>query len=67
MPKKIQNEIKRRKLVRKEKRVAARLTDELYNAIQERAYRENKTGSIIMVEALMHYLDFKMPPMKKMT
>ncbi|MGB7567036.1 MAG: hypothetical protein WBM07_04195 [Chitinivibrionales bacterium] len=65
MPKKFQKEIKRRKLIRKEKRVAARLTDELYNAIQDRAYRENKTGSIIMVEALMQYLDFKMPPLQQ--
>lgn len=54
-----------RKEVRKEQRIAARITQELYDVLQDRAYRENKTGSVIMVEALIQYLDFKMPPLKK--
>lgn len=54
-----------RKEVRKEQRIAARITQELYDALQDRAYRENKSGSVVMVEALIRYLDFQMPPLKK--
>ncbi len=55
----------RRKDVRKEQRVAARITQQLYDVLKERAYSENKATSVVLVEALMKYLDFKMPPMHK--
>jgi hypothetical protein len=51
--------------VKKDERIAARVTRELYDALQKRAYEENKSGSVILVEALIKYLDFKMPPLKK--
>jgi len=50
------------KMVRKDERIAARITRELYDALQKRAYEEQKNASIVMVEALMQYLNFKMPP-----
>jgi hypothetical protein len=54
----------RRKEIRKEQRVAARLTQELYDALQLRAYQENKAISVILVEALIKHLNFQMPPLK---
>jgi hypothetical protein len=51
--------------VKKDERIAARVTRELYDALQKRAYEENKSGSVILVEALIRFLDFKMPPMQK--
>lgn len=62
MAAKTKKAVKHRKVIRKEMRVAARITQELYDALQHRAYQENKSASIVMVEALMKYLDFKMPP-----
>jgi hypothetical protein len=54
-----------KKEVKKTQRIAARLTQELYDALHARAYQENKVASTILVEALIKYLDFKMPPIKK--
>lgn len=51
--------------VKKDERIAARVTRELYDALQKRAYEENKSGSVILVEALIKFLDFKMPPIQK--
>ena len=51
-----------KKEIKKTQRVAARLTQELYDALQLRAYQENKVASTILVEALIRFLDFKMPP-----
>ena len=51
-----------RKDVRREKRIAARVTEELYEAASQKAYEEHKTLSTLVVEALMEYLDFKLPP-----
>jgi len=51
--------------IKKNQRIAARITQELYDALQTRAYQENKVTSTILVEALIKYLDFKMPPLKK--
>jgi predicted HicB family RNase H-like nuclease len=51
-----------RKEIRREKRIAARVTEELFEAASERAYEEHKTLSTLVVEALMKYLNFKMPP-----
>ena len=53
------------KEVTKETMVAARLTRELHAALHKRAYEENKTASVIVVEALIRFLNFKMPPMQK--
>lgn len=50
-----------RKDIRREKRIAARVTEELFEAAAERAYEEHKTVSTIVVEALIKYLKFKMP------
>jgi hypothetical protein len=55
------NPKKRRKIIRKEARVAARITPELFEVVSKRAYEENKSVSIIVVEALIKFLDFKMP------
>ena len=54
-----------KKEVTKGTMVAARLTQELHDALHKRAYEENKTASVIVVEALIKYLNFKMPPLKK--
>ena len=54
----------RRKEIRREKRIAARVTEELFQAASERAYEEHKTISNIIVEALVKYLDFRMPQKK---
>jgi hypothetical protein len=54
-----------RKEIKKNQRIAARITQELYDALQTRAYQENKVTSTILVEALIKYLDFKMPPRLK--
>lgn len=62
MAAKINKPEKHKKAIRKEMRIAARITQELYDALQQRAYDENKSASIVTVEALMRYLDFKMPP-----
>jgi predicted HicB family RNase H-like nuclease len=51
-----------RKEIRREKRIAARVTEELFEAASARAYEEHKTVSTIVVEALIKYLNFKMPP-----
>jgi hypothetical protein len=61
MDKKSKKPVKRRKAIRKEMRVAARITPELWEAVSKRAYEENKSVSIILVESLIKYLDFKMP------
>jgi uncharacterized protein (DUF1778 family) len=53
---------KKRKQVLREQRIAARVTQELYNALQEKAYIAHKTMSNLVVEAVISYLDFKMPP-----
>lgn len=53
-----------RKEIRREKRIAARVTEELFQAASERAYEEHKTISTLVVEALIKYLDFKMPPLE---
>jgi uncharacterized protein (DUF1778 family) len=55
-------EKKKKKLVVREQRIAARVTQELYEALQERAYTEHKTMSNLVVEAVIKFLDFKMPP-----
>jgi len=52
----------RRKVVRKERRLTVRITDPLYEAIENRAYEENKSISTIVVESVIKHLDFKMPP-----
>ena len=52
----------RRKVVRKERRLTVRITDPLYEAIENRAYEENKSISTIIVESVIKHLDFKMPP-----
>lgn len=52
---------KHNKIIRREKRIAARVTEELYNALQNRAYWEHKTMSTLAVEALIQFLHFKMP------
>jgi hypothetical protein len=62
MEKKVQPD-RRRKPVRKERRIATRLTEDLFNALQQRAYEENKSASVVLTEALIKYLNFKMPPM----
>jgi hypothetical protein len=49
------------KVIRREKRIAARVKEELYNALQDRAYQEHKTMSTLVVEALIQFLGFKMP------
>lgn len=53
---------KQRKLIRRERRIALRVTEELFEAMNDRAYQENKTASGVMVEALIKHLNFKMPP-----
>ena len=52
----------RRKAVRKECRLTVRFTQPLYEALDHKAYEENKSNSTIIIEAVMKYLDFKMPP-----
>lgn len=51
-----------RKPAKKEKLLAARVSPELYKAVSDRAYEEQKSASAIIVEALRKYLNFKMPP-----
>ena len=48
-----------KKEVRKATMVATRLTQELHDALHRRAYEENKSASVIVVEALIKHLDFK--------
>jgi uncharacterized protein (DUF1778 family) len=48
-------------LIKREKRVAARITKELYQALEKRAFQEHKTMTTLVIEAIMKYLDFKMP------
>jgi predicted DNA-binding protein len=50
-----------KKLKRWNQRIAARISDELYNALQDRAYREHKTLSTVVVEAIIKYLGIEMP------
>jgi hypothetical protein len=52
---------KHNKIIRREQRIAARVTEELYTALQDRAYQEHKTMSTLVVEALIQLLNFKMP------
>lgn len=52
---------KHRKEIRRERRIAARITEELFQAASDRAYEEHKSISSLVVEALIKYLDFKMP------
>jgi Skp family chaperone for outer membrane proteins len=52
----------RRKAVRKERRLTVRFTEPLYDAIETRAYQENKSISTVIIESAMKFLDFKMPP-----
>jgi hypothetical protein len=56
---------RQRKVIRREQRIAARVTEELYIALQDRAYEKHKTMSTLVVEALIKYLDFKMPERKR--
>jgi len=53
--------IKRKKVKRWNQRVAARISDELYNALQDRAYQEHKTLSTVVVEAIIKYLGIQVP------
>jgi hypothetical protein len=50
--------------LKREKRIAFRVTEELYAALSDRAYNEQKLFSTVMTEALIKYLDFKVPPRK---
>jgi hypothetical protein len=53
---------KKRKLVRREERVSARVTTGLYAALEERAVHEEKKLSEVVVAALRAYLDYKASP-----
>ena len=52
---------KRRNIICREQRIAARVTKELYQALRDQAFQEHKTMSTLAVEAIIKYLHFKMP------
>lgn len=52
----------RRKEVRREKRIAVRVTQDLFDVLKQRADEELKAISVVVVEALRAYLNFKTPP-----
>ena len=52
---------KRNTLIKRDERIAARISTELFEALQDRAFREHKTMTTLVIEAVMKYLDFKMP------
>lgn len=54
-----------KKVKRWNQRIAARISDELYNALQDRAYREHKTMSTLVVEAIIKYLDIQVPERRR--
>lgn len=56
---------KSKKVMRWNQRVAARISDELYNALQDRAYHEHKTLSTVVVEAIIKYLGIQVPESRK--
>jgi hypothetical protein len=61
MEKEKKKERKPREL-RREKRIAFRVSEDLYKSLADRAYNEQKLMSTVMTEALVKYLDFKAPP-----
>jgi DNA-binding FadR family transcriptional regulator len=61
----IKKSIQHRKTIRKEKRLTVRFHQQLYTAIEARAYEESKTVSAVIIEAVRKHLDFKMPPIGK--
>jgi hypothetical protein len=63
MEKKQKKERKPRE-IKREKRIAFRVSDDLYNCLVDRAYNEQKLMSTVMTEALVKYLDYKAPPRK---
>jgi predicted DNA-binding protein len=56
---------KHKKVRRWEQRIAARVSDELYNALEGRAYQEHKTMSAVVVEAIIKYLGIQVPESRK--
>lgn len=52
-----------RKEIRREKRIAARVTEELFEAINKNAFEKHRTVSSFIVDVLIEHLNFK--PSKK--
>ncbi len=59
------SETTHRKAIRKEHRLTIRFTEPLYKEIETRAYEENKTVSGFIIQAMIKFLNFKMPPRDK--